>query len=399
MDRERHALSRRGMACEGGMVDGAAAGASRATLSSSQGRRGRPPKTGDRPLFGALDLGTNNCRLLVAAPAGVGFRVVDAFSRIVRLGEGLAETGELSAAAMDRALGALAICASKLRRREVERVRCIATQACRAARNRSGFVARVKAETGLDLEIISPREEAQLGAAGCLSLIDRDAEVALIVDIGGGSTELSWLDVAALREAEASGGGPRPPIVGWASAPIGVVTLAERFPEGADHAAAYETMKAHVLSLLPDPPAVAHLKPAFHAGRAHIVGSSGTVTSLASVHLDLPRYDRSKVDGVWLTRSETEAACRRLSALTREGRAAQPCIGVDRADVVLAGCAILEAIVEAWPTPRLRVADRGLREGVLLSLMHGPARRRRRRRGGERAGAGAAVRGEPGGDG
>jgi exopolyphosphatase/guanosine-5'-triphosphate,3'-diphosphate pyrophosphatase len=351
---------------------------------------------GDRPLFGALDLGTNNCRLLVAAPSGESFRVVDAFSRIVRLGEGLAETGELSQAAMDRAIGALAICASKLKRRQVAHMRCIATEACRAARNKDGFLARVKAETGLALEVISPREEARLSAAGCTALIDRDSAVALIVDIGGGSTELSWIDVAALRAHEARGGHClKLPVVAWASVPVGVVTLAERFPEGGDHCAAYKAMMAHVRGLLPNPPRVAHLKPAFANGGGHIVGSSGTITSLASVHLALARYDRSKVDGVWLTRAETEAACRRLSGLPRAGRAAEPCIGADRADVVLAGCAILEAIVDAWPSARLRVADRGLREGVLLSLMHAPPRRRGRRRRGRgranRTSAGAAT--------
>jgi exopolyphosphatase/guanosine-5'-triphosphate,3'-diphosphate pyrophosphatase len=378
------------------MVDGAAAsGAERAAPQGSSGKDHRGARLGARPLFGALDLGTNNCRLLVATPTVEAFRVVDAFSRVVRLGEGLAETGILSASAMDRALGALRICASKLRRRNVTRTRCIATEACRVARNGPAFLETVKRETGLTLEVITPLEEARLSVAGCLSLIDRASPVALVVDIGGGSTELSWVDVAELNRREANGGGP-PPIAGWTSAPVGVVTLAERFPEEADHAAAYDAMKAHVRSLLPDPPEVAAMKPAFDSGAAHIVGSSGTITSLASVHLNLPRYDRSKVDGVWLTREETDAACRRLKALTRDGRAAQPCIGAERADVVLAGCAILEAIVEAWPTPRLRVADRGLREGMLISLMRAPQKRRRRRgrrRGGRGGANGSAAHG------
>jgi exopolyphosphatase/guanosine-5'-triphosphate,3'-diphosphate pyrophosphatase len=381
------------------MTDGGAApGAQPASQGATRPERGRDGRAPGRPLFGALDLGTNNCRLLVATPAGDSFRVVDAFSRVVRLGEGLAETGSLSGPAMERALGALRICAGKLRRRSVDKARCIATEACRVAHNGADFLARVKAETGLELEVITPLEEANLSVAGCLSLVDRESPVALVVDIGGGSTELSWVDVVELTRREAEGGPGAPPIVGWASAPIGVVTLAERFPEGVDHAAAYDAMKAHTRAVLPDPPEVAHLKPAFASGAAHIVGSSGTITSLASVHLELPRYDRSKVDGVWLTREETVAACLRLKALSREGRAAQPCIGADRADVVLAGCAILEAILELWPTPKLRVADRGLREGMLISLMRDAPRRRRRRRGRRRgsgggAGAGPSVNG------
>jgi exopolyphosphatase/guanosine-5'-triphosphate,3'-diphosphate pyrophosphatase len=184
-------------------------------------------------------------------------------------------------------------------------------------------------------------------------------------------------------------------VIDWASVPIGVVTLAERFPENGDHAAAYDAMKAHVHAVLPTPPAVAHLKESFTSGAAHIVGSSGTITSLASVHLALPRYDRTKVDGVWLTHAETQAACVHLKGLTRDQRASQPCIGSERADVVLAGCAILEAIAEAWPAQRMRVADRGLREGMLLSLMAKPARKRRRRRRGRRGrGAGAGVNGD-----
>jgi exopolyphosphatase/guanosine-5'-triphosphate,3'-diphosphate pyrophosphatase len=379
------------------MTDGAAAsGAHRARDGAERAQRGRNGRDEGRRLYGALDLGTNNCRLLVASPAGDGFRVVDAFSRVVRLGEGLAETGALSEGAMDRALGALRICASKLRRRSVTKARCIATEACRVARNGPAFLERVKADTGIELEVITPLEEAKLSVAGCSSLIDRGSPVALVVDIGGGSTELSWVDVAELKRMEANGGVGIPPVVGWASAPIGVVTLAERFPEGGDHAAAYDAMKAHTHALLPDPAEVAHLKPAFASGDAHMVGSSGTITSLASVHLELARYDRSKVDGIWLTREETEAACLRLKALSRDGRAAQPCIGAERADVVLAGCAILEAILEVWPTPRLRVADRGLREGMLLSLMREFGGRRRRRRRGRRgggAGAGAAANG------
>ncbi|MBV9993738.1 MAG: Ppx/GppA family phosphatase [Caulobacteraceae bacterium] len=325
--------------------------------------------------FAALDLGTNNCRLLIAAPTGRGFRVVDAYSRIVRLGEGLSQSGRLSEPAMERALAALRICAEKIRRRGPVRVRAIATQACRSAANGREFLARVAENTGMKLEVISPREEAQLSVAGCASLIDREADAALVLDVGGGSTELSWVD---LRQAR----GPRPPrIKAWLSIPIGVVTLAERFPEGAPaHEGWFRAMIEAVKAPLGAFPHAEPLRPLFEQGRAHLVGTSGAITSLAGLHLDLPRYDRAKVDGLWMSRADCDAVAERLAALTAGERAAQPCIGPDRADLVLAGAAILAAVQETWPCERVRVADRGLREGVLLSMMESRRRRRRRPR-------------------
>ncbi len=338
------------------------------------GGRGRSAR-----LFGALDLGTNNCRLLIATPTADGFRAVDAFSRIVRLGEGLASNGALTPEAMDRAVAALGVCASKLRRRRVSRLRCVATQACRGAANGADFVGRVAAETGIALEVISPQEEARLAVMGCLGLIDREADAALVVDIGGGSTELSWVDVAALRRMGGSRWTP-PPIVAWASTPLGVVSLAERFPESGDRDQWYEDMLAYVRPRVPRPEKARALASRFAEGRAHVVGASGAVTSLAGVHLGLPRYERAKVDGLWVTSAEALGASRVLRAMDHKARAAQPCIGPERADLVLAGCAILEAIIQVWPTDRLRVADRGLREGMLMSLMYRGRRRRRRRR-------------------
>ncbi len=354
-------------------------------LGRTAQRPGKPqgkPRAGHAPnggqLFAALDLGTNNCRLLVATRTNQSFRVVDAFSRIVRLGEGLGESGALSPLAMERAMAALQVCADKVARRRVTTVRCVATQACRYAKNGSAFVSRVADETGLQLDVITPQEEARLAVMGCLSLIDRQADAALVVDIGGGSTELSWVDVAELRLREAGGRGMRPPIVAWASIPIGVVTLAERFPERTDRCAWYAEMLDYAAGMLVRPPEAERLADVFAQGRAHVVGTSGTVTSLAGVHLRLPRYERCKVDGLWVTLDEALTASRRLQAMCAQQRAAEPCIGPDRADLVLAGCAILEAVTDAWPSGRLRVADRGLREGVLMTLMHAPKRRRRR---------------------
>ncbi|HEY8004420.1 MAG TPA: Ppx/GppA phosphatase family protein [Phenylobacterium sp.] len=344
-------------------------------------RRGRERPVGEPPFYGALDLGTNNCRLLIATPqGGGGFRVVEAYSRIVRLGEGLSQSGRLSEPAMERALAALKVSAEKLRRRRVVRLRAIATQACRMAENGPAFLDRVFEETGLRLQIIAPQEEARLSVAGCLNLIDRDQDAALVVDVGGGSTELSWVD---LRGAPATG---MPPLRAWLSVPIGVVTLAERFPEGQAATepwfrAMIDTMKAEIAAFR----RADGLREVFDADRAHLIGTSGAITSLAGLHLELARYDRNRVDGIWMSREECDAAARRLLAITTQERAAQPCIGPDRADLVLAGAAILQAVQELWPCSRVRVADRGLREGILLSLMADRGgRRRRRRRGGAR---------------
>ena len=332
---------------------------------TAQGAISGRPGSRRRTLYGALDLGTNNCRLLVAEPARRGFRIVDAFSRIVRLGEGLSRTGALSDAAQARALDALSACAEKINRRNVERVRCIATQACRVASNGADFLNAVHQRTGLQFEIISPREEARLAVAGCAQLIDPAAKAALVVDIGGGSTELSWL----------SGGGPRwgaRHIAAWTSLPFGVVTLAERFPEP-ETGDLTDWYRAMVDAVRAEVAAVDHarrLAPVFAAGEAHIVGTSGAVTSLAGVHLGLARYSRAQVDGLWISRRHVGDAIARLAGKDRAARAAEPCIGADRADLVLAGAAILEAILAEWPSDRLRVADRGLREGVLLSMMH-----------------------------
>jgi len=302
-----------------------------------------------------------------AAPDG-GFKVVDGYSEIVRLGEGLSATGRLSAAAMQRTLGALAACAAKIDRRRPIAVGCIATQACRQAENGPEFLARVADELGLEFEVITPEDEARLAVLGCASLVDPDAEAALIVDIGGGSTELCWVDAQAIQAGALS-----PPILAWSSAPIGVVTLAEAAPEPEadieERRAWYAAMVARLaerIAAIETPP---HVRESFAQGRAHIVGTSGTITSLAGVHLELPRYQRAKVDGIWLGRSEVAAATERLRDMAPGDRARHPCIGPDRADLVVPGCAILEAVCDVWPVERLRVADRGLREGVLMTLI------------------------------
>ena len=365
------------------MPDTAGAPPRRDDRSRGGAPRSRPSGR-DGPLYGALDLGTNNCRLLIARPSREGFRVVDSFSRIVRLGEGLSRTGRLDPAAMDRAYEALAQCAERIARRGLtgSRISAVATQACRAADNGADFIERVRKGTGLDLRVIDPKEEARLAVQGCLNLFDPTAEAILVIDVGGGSTEMSWLR----REGEVFR------TTAWMSAPLGVVTLAERHPEpdesGHDW---YEAMVADMAAAIhaggiED----AATRSLFDAGKAHLVGTSGAITSLAGIHLNLRRYQRDLVDGLWMTSGECRDAADRLMALGPDGRAAEPCIGPDRADLVLAGAAILEAVQRTWPCERVRVADRGLREGLLLQRMKQDKKpKRRRRRGGRQAGAAA----------
>ena len=318
-----------------------------------------------RQAYAAIDLGTNNCRLLIARPAGENFAIVDAFSRVVRLGEGLAQAGQLSQAAMDRTLGALHVCADKLRRRNVHLARSVATEACRQAGNGEEFIARVRRETGISLDVISAREEARLAVLGCHVLLEPGNGPAMIFDIGGGSTELVLI--------ESTDTVPR--ILDWQSVPWGVVSLTETFgPEADDRAARelrYAAMRARVADSFAGfaERAAASGKSSPPGGVLRLLGTSGTVTTLASLHLDLPQYDRRAVDGLIVPAAAMRAISARLSSMSLDERQLLPCIGSERADLVVAGCAILEAILDLWPADQLGVADRGIREGILRSLI------------------------------
>jgi len=335
----------------------------RRVLRRRRSRYGRLEREGVCETYAALDLGTNNCRLLVASPSRDGFRVIDAFSRIIRLGEGVSTSGRLSEAAMARALSALAICRDKIRRRQVTRARLVATEACRVAENGKDFVNRVSEQIGLTLEIIDHETEAHLAAGGCTPLLDPHSEGAILFDIGGGSSELVRLE----RCPPSDGGPPLPKVCGWTSLPIGVVTLAERHGGVRVDRPLYESMIAEVARHV-DPFAAVHGQE-IRLDAIHMLGTSGTVTTMAGVHLGLPRYERRRVDGCWMTSSEISLVVERLLGMSYEERVANPCIGAERADLVLGGCAILEAIRRAFPCAKLRVADRGLREGMLVELM------------------------------
>ncbi|WP_027172180.1 Ppx/GppA phosphatase family protein [Methylobacterium sp. 10] len=328
---------------------------------------GPPPVVGYRPgrrnTYAALDLGTNNCRLLIAEPASHGFRVVDAFSRIVRLGEGLGTSDRLSEAAVERTLEALRVCRAKMESRGVARAKIIATEACRLAVNGADFVARVRDEVGLDLEIVDRQTEAYLAVTGCAALADPYSESVVIFDIGGGSTEIAWLDGAATNPSA----DPTLRIRAWDSLPVGVVTLAERHGVADVTRLTFEGMVEEVADMLSR--FAIRAAPAANARHFHLLGTSGTVTTLAAMHLRLARYERRRVDGLWMSDGEVSDAIDDLLDTRLDQRADNPCIGRDRADLVLAGCAILEAIRRAFPSERLRIADRGLREGLLMNMM------------------------------
>ncbi|KQP73530.1 MULTISPECIES: Ppx/GppA phosphatase family protein [unclassified Methylobacterium] len=326
----------------------------------AQGPAGRPQR---RNAYAALDLGTNNCRLLVAEPASHGFRVIDAFSRIVRLGEGLGSSDRLSEPAIERTLEALRVCRAKMQARGVLRAKIIATEACRLAVNGAEFVERVRSEVGLDLEIVDRQTEAYLAVTGCAALADPYSESVVIFDIGGGSTEIAWLDGAATNPSA----DPTLRIRAWDSLPVGVVTLAERHGGSDVTRLTFEGMVEEVADLLAR--FAIRAAPAANARHFHLLGTSGTVTTLAAMHLRLARYERRRVDGLWMSDAEVGDAIDDLLDTRLDQRADNPCIGRDRADLVLAGCAILEAIRRAFPSDRLRIADRGLREGLLMNMM------------------------------
>lgn len=327
-----------------------------------------------RQAYAALDLGTNNCRLLIARPSGEHFTVIDAFSRVVKLGEGLAHSGRLSDEAMDRTLAALKVCSDKLRRRNVHLARSVATEACRRAANGEEFIARVREETGIVLDIITAQEEARLAVLGCHVLLEQGQGRAVIFDIGGGSTELVLIE---------PDGRAVPRILDWQSVPWGVVSLTDTVARKGSSLEArlerYSEMRRVVSeSFAPFADRVAE---ASKRDDIRLLGTSGTVTTLASLHLELPQYDRRVVDGLILPSTAMRGISSRLSAMSMDERGTLPCIGQDRAELVVAGCAILESILDLWPAEKLGVADRGIREGILRSLMAGDFADARERKG------------------
>ena len=339
-----------------------------------------PKRPDPGELYAALDLGTNSCRMLIAQPKGSQFHVVDSYSKSVQLGSGLESTGRLSRGSMNRTIQALKTCQQKLRRHKVRRMRLVATAACRRARNAGEFMAKIKRETGLALDIITPEEEARLAVVSCAPLVSTKTEQLLVVDIGGGSTELVWIDIAHVPRRERpkaimrlhtgfksdTGLFPAAKVVDWISVPLGVATLKDQFIDVEDDSARFALMSWFFEENLAD---FAPYKDEQSRERFQIVGTSGTVTTVAASHLGLRRYDRTKVDGLRMTSEQIDAVIRDYLHLSPEGRRRDPRIGQDRQALIMSGSAILQALLRLWPTDRLSVADRGLREGLLYAQM------------------------------
>ncbi len=322
-----------------------------------------PNQPVSRPVLAALDLGTNNCRLLVAVPDSTqaqGFRVEDAFSRIVRLGEGLSRQENLHEEAVARTLEALGICQRKMARHQVTHARAVATEACRRARDGAAFLERASALLGVTIEMIDSAEEARLAMLGCAPLLHGDQPYALMFDIGGGSTELMWMKVSPTGEPE---------LIEYLSLPCGVVSFTEEFGGDLVPDTVYAQMVAQVRDRIADFSAKHGIAAQVQAGKVQMVGSSGTVTTLAGVARGLRRYQRSVIDGCTMQVSEARQVTEQIRVLDLAGRSTVPCIGPDRSDLVVAGCAILQAIYETWPVQQFRIGDRGLREGMLAELL------------------------------
>jgi exopolyphosphatase/guanosine-5'-triphosphate,3'-diphosphate pyrophosphatase len=341
-----------------------------------------PERPDPADLYAALDLGTNSCRMLIAQPKGNQLHVADSFSKSVQLGQGLEASGRLGRASMARAVGALKICRKKLQKHRVERMRMVATEACRRATNAEEFIALVRRDTGLELEIIQPEEEARLAVVSCAPLVSTKTEQLLVVDIGGGSTELVWIDLSRVPRPErprsimrlhqgfdnSDSRFPRAKVVDWISIPLGVATLKDMYQDVADDGARFALMSWYFEEQLADFSPYVDAADQAREG-FQIIGTSGTVTTVAASHLGLRRYDRNKVDGLRMTSDQIDAVISQYLALGPEGRRRDPRIGRDRQTLIMSGSAILQALLRAWPTDRLSVADRGLREGLLYAQM------------------------------
>ncbi len=357
-------------------------GSAQDSVAEAPRRRGPQAALAETDLYAALDLGTNSCRMLIAAPDGGRLRVVDAFAKSVRLGSGLERTGHLSRGAIGRTLAALEICAEKLDRYHVRNVRLVATEACRRARNGKYFLALAARETGLRLEVIRPEEEARLAVISCAPLVSPLSQQVLVFDIGGGSTELVWLDLSAIEPAsraqaivnlEMRRGAPVRPgaarIVDFISVPLGVATLHDRYADVEDDGARFALMSWYFEEQIAGFKPYLETLSAKEAEGFQMIGTSGTVTTVGAAHLGLKRYDRRKVDGMNLTARAIEEVITRFLRLGPEGRRCDIGLGRDRSELIMSGAAILQTLLRIWPTESMRVADRGLREGMLFAMM------------------------------
>lgn len=308
----------------------------------------------------ALDLGSNTCRLIIAEvfPDGA-FENVEVFSRIVRLGENLSQSNKLQSAAIERAVGALRICSRKIDEHRPLLVRCVATEACRRAQNADYFKKLVRQETKLRLEIIDPNEEAELCLKGCETLLNPRIPYGVVFDIGGGSSEVMWVKLHEGGDAE---------LLEFISLPFGVVGLSETY--GTYTGVVFDDIVHSISDSLKGFHAYADICSLIQENKVQMVGCSGTATTIAALKLNLKAYDREVIDGTIIEQKDIEGIKDLLCAMTPSERAAHPCIGSGRSDLVIPGLSIFAGIYDAFPVSEICVADRGVRDGIIAQLTH-----------------------------
>lgn len=313
-------------------------------------------------VFAAIDLGTNSCRLLVGKYDG-HLRIIDSYSKVVRLGENIQLNNELSQEAIERTLKALQICMEKVLGNRVTHLRAVTTEACRRASNSYDLLNRAKSELNLELEVITSHEEANLAISGCANMFQRNIPYVIAFDIGGGSTEVMWVK---LKE-----GTPNFEVIDLISLPFGVVTLSDQFGSFATSPQIYTQIREKVAHDLDAFAARNNIQRFMEKKQVQMVGTSGTVTTLAAIHLKLQRYDRYMIDGIYLRMENIREITQYVLNMPVKQRNLHPSIGVGRSDLVITGSAILEGICDTFEVPYIRVADRGVREGILMGLIQG----------------------------
>ena len=306
----------------------------------------------------SIDVGSNTVRLLLAQPLpGQTFRPLRVERIITRLGGNFSSRKGLDKLSMERTVEALRSFAEVLEGEGVEKIFAVGTGVLRKARNRSAFIKAVRAQTGFSLRIISGREEARAMARGVLGSLKDRTTPRLIVDVGGGSTEIIWMERQTLRKS--------------VSLDLGVVGLTERFlSEDPPNPAEMEALNRFVQAILAE--VRRHWEKEGWDDRkvhSHLAGTAGTVTTLGAIALSLSVYDPQKVTGHRIPFSKLRRMHRLLSSLSLKERGRVPGLEKGREDLILAGSAILLNLMEVFGRSALEVIDSGLLEGVLLEGM------------------------------
>jgi exopolyphosphatase/guanosine-5'-triphosphate,3'-diphosphate pyrophosphatase len=316
-------------------------------------------------------------------------KVIDSFAKIISLGEGIKQTGVLSEEAIERTIVALRACKKKLDSHRIYKMRAVATEACRQASNTKSLIERVNSEIGVDLEVISPQEEARLVLKGCSGVISDEKNYGILMDIGGGSTEVVWLKI--------NKGMTRPTIsvIDSISLPFGVVTISDTYTHSKNNQEIYTVLRKNILSTIDTFMKKNNIRTNFSKGDVQVITSSGTTTTLGSLTLGLSTYDRSSVDGKDFSSKKIvevgeELLSRYLSSTPTTVKLGKEknfitnkffdhvldksseefkIFAYNRMGLLAAGVVIINSILESIGDCLVRIADRGVREGILYDLM------------------------------